>query len=281
MTLARAKRLATQPDPSSVVGTRRDIEILESLVWAGVLTTSQLTSLHFHARRRAQRRLRALLDHGLIRAHLQGDALQRENVYTLSPLGLDLVVEGGAFPDGPPPLGRMPAPGKLRHTLLVREAFVAWKLAERAGALSLDDFRFEGELAAEPTFRPLGVIPDALVLATATGSLSTTLLELDAGTETTTTLRAKFDKYRRGFASGTGVFGHASTSLLVVVVREGRVRTIEPILASAGLREHARVLLLGALYGALTSGWAHGAGAPDGRTERPVLRAKTPSGQAF
>lgn len=277
MKAARAKRLASSPDPSSVVGNTRDVEILETLAWAGALTTSQLTRLHFQARRRAQRRLRALLDHGLVRAHLQGEALQRENVYTLSPLGLDLVVERGAFLDGPPPLGRMPAPGKLRHALLVRDAFVAWRLAERAGALALDDFRFEGELAAEPTFRPLGVIPDALVVATAAGRAETTLLELDAGTETTTTLRAKFEKYRRGFASGAGVFGAPGTSLLVLVVREGRARTMEPILASVGLRDRSRVVLLGTLDEALRAERAQGVGARDGRAERPVLRARTPS----
>lgn len=225
-----------------MVGNERDVAILGSLAWAGVLSTAQLQHLHFVARRRAQRRLRTLFDHGLVRAHLQGGALERENVYTLSPQGLDLLVEHGAFPDGPPPLARAPASGKLRHTLLVRDVFVALHRAHQDGALALDDFRFDGDLAREPDLKARGIIPDGLALVRVAGRPERWAIEVDAGTETTTVLRAKFDKYARAFASGVGLF--ASLSLVVLAPREGRLRTLAAVVEGAGLRDRTRVMLL-------------------------------------
>mgnify|MGYP000916873223 CR=1 FL=1 len=260
-----------------MVGNARDIEILESLAWAGVLSTGQIHRLHFQARRRAQRRLRELFDHGLVRAHLQGDALERENVYTLSPQGLDLLVEHGAFPDGAPALVHVPAPGKLRHALLARHVFVELRRAHLDGALVLDDFRFEGELAREPSFRTLGIIPDALALVRPSSHPETWAIEVDAGTETTTVLRAKFDKYARAFAAGMGLFSSPTLSLVVLAPRAGRLQTLATIASAAGLGARTRVVLYKDFGPSLGAGRARGAGAPDGRTERPASRSETPS----
>ncbi len=260
-----------------MVGNARDIEILESLAWAGLLSTTQILRLHFRARRRAQRRLRELFDHGLVRAHLQGDALERENVYTLSPQGLDLLVERGAFPDGAPSLVRAPAPGKLRHTLLVRHVFVELRRAHLDGALTLDDFRFEGELTREPTFHAHGIIPDGLALVRLGAPAETWAIEVDAGTETTTVLRAKFDKYARAFAAQAGLFASPALSLLVLAPRAGRLQTLVTIVGAAGLGARTRVLLVDAFGPSLEAARAHGPGAPGGRTERPARPAEMPS----
>lgn len=280
MTAPARRRTSQRLDPSSVVGNARDIEILESLAWAGVLSTAQILRLHFRARRRAQRRLRELFDHGLVRAHLQGDALERENIYTLSPQGLDLLVERGAFPDGAPPLVRAPAPGKLRHTLLARHVFVELRRAHLDGALALDDFRFEGELAREPSFRVNGIIPDGLALVRVGGRAETWAVEVDAGTETTTVLRAKFDKYARAFATGAGLFASPALSLVVLAPRAGRLQTLATIVDTAGLGARSRLLLVDAFGPSLEAARAHGTGARDGRTERPAWAVETPSIQA-
>lgn len=278
MTAPARRRTSRRQDPTSVVGNARDVAILESLAWAGVLSTSQLERLHFRARRRAQRRLRELFDHGLLRAHLQGGALERENVYTLSPLGLDLLVERGSFPEGSPPLARTPAPGKLRHTLLTRDVFVALRLAHEVGALMLDDFRFDGELAREPDLRARGIIPDGLALLRIADRPETWAIEVDAGTETTTVLRAKFARYAAAFASRSGLF--ASLSLVVLAPRAGRLQTLAAIVREAGLAERTRVALLADFGPSLDAPRAHGAGAPDGRTERLGASLEAPSAQA-
>ena len=279
MTAVTRRRTARRPDPRSVVGGGRDLEILADLAWAGVLSTGQLLALHFRARRRAQRRLRELFDHGLIRAHLQGEALERENVYTLSPQGLELLVERGAFPDGPPPLGRVPAPGKLRHALLARQVFVTLRRAHLSGALTLDDFRFEGELAREPSFRAHALIPDALALVRVDARSETWAIEVDAGTETTTVLRAKFDKYARAFAAAQGLFASPALSLVVLAPRTGRAQTLASVVAAAGLGARTRVLLVDAFGASIGADRAQGPGAPPGRTERPAALAEGASPQ--
>lgn len=261
------------------MGNARDLEILASLAWAGVLSTAQLLRLHFRARRRAQRRLRELFDHGLVRAHLQSDALERENIYTLAPEGLDLLIERGAFPDGAPPLVRVPAPGKLRHALLARQVFVELRRAHLDGMLALDDFRFEGELTREPSFRTHALIPDALALVRVDARPETWAIEVDAGTETTTVLRAKFDKYARAFAAAQGLFSSPALSLVVLAPRAGRQQTLATIVSAAGLSTRTRVLLIDAFGPSLTTGRAQGPGATGGRTERPARPAELPSVQ--
>jgi hypothetical protein len=270
------KRIRPNVDAQSKVGSERDIATLESLAWAGVLSTAQLERLHFPSRRRAQRRLRALLDHGLVRAHLQGELLQRDNLYTLSQLGLDRLVEEGAFPDGVPPLARVPAVPKQRHVLAVRDVFVAFRAREQAGHLALVDFRFEGDLAREQVFKSHGIIPDALAVVAREGTEVSILVEVDAGTETTTTLKAKFAKWEGAFGAGHGVFGVPTTHLFVVALREGRRRTLGRLVEEAGLHPRTETLLLDALPAHLASPWPHALAARAGGTERPPPRPETP-----
>lgn len=268
------KRVRPNVDAQSQVGGERDLRVMEDLAWAGVLSTAQVERLHFPSRRRTQRRLRALLDHGLVRAHLQGELLQRDNLYTLSQLGLDRLVEEGAFPDGAPVLARVPAVPKQRHVLAVRDVFVAFRAQEQAGRFSLTDFRFEGELAREPAFKDHGIIPDALAVVSTGGSEVSVLVEVDAGTETTTTLKAKFAKWREAFGSRHGVFGAATTWLAVVALREGRRRTLGRLVEEAGLLPRTETLLVDALPARLTS-WPHDPAARPGVTERPAFLPKS------
>ncbi len=96
----RAERLEPDRDATSVVGTA-DLENLLLTARAGYLTTGLYERVTPRSRRRTQRRLRALLDHGLLRAHLQGDALHREQVYTVTAAGLLSAVENRVIREGP------------------------------------------------------------------------------------------------------------------------------------------------------------------------------------
>lgn len=266
--MSRPNRKRTRPNPNArSIISKRDLDVLASIVWAGVLTTGQVERLHFPSRRRAQRRLRALVDHGLARASLQAGALERENVYTVSPRGLDRLVEAGHF-DGaaPPKLGRLPRVSKLAHALAVRDVFVAAVLWERDGESRRIDVAFEGELARDEDFRRAGIVPDALV-ELAVGARSTDVfVEVDLGTETTTTLRKKLERWRAFRRSGTRAF-----DLLVLTVREGRLRTFERLVGE--VRLDADLDLLASVAASLARRAPQPLAAAPRRAERPAVGA--------
>lgn len=275
MTEKPAKRGLPSPVTSSIVGEGRDQEVLASIAWAGVLTTSQVERLHFPSRRRAQRRLRALLDHQLVRAHLQGEALQRENVYTVTELGIDQLIESGFFLQGAPAPARVPRPQHLAHTIAVRDVFVAAVLAERAGHFQIASLEFGSELRADPVLASAHLEPDAL-LSLAQGELAQLVgVEVDRGTETTTTLRTKFDAWRRVLAAAGGRRRFDTAALLVAAPRDARCRTLRRLLDEAGITLRARVVLLADTVSLLASGWPFASVALHGRTPPPHAPAAT------
>jgi hypothetical protein len=98
------------------------------------------------------------------------------------------------------------------------------------GSFELKDFRFEEDLAGEPMFREARLIPDALAIVRRQGMTFLVGCEVDLGTETTTTLRAKLTAWR-------GLMGsrpHRDFSLLIAVARAERRRTLERLLAEVG-----------------------------------------------
>lgn len=222
-----AKRVLPRSAPRSRVGRPRDLEVLRSLAWAGYLSTEQVRRLHFPSTRTAQRRLRALLDHGLARAHLQGAALHLENVWTLTPTGAARLEATGSTNVR---AGRAPRLQKLAHGLAIRDVFVAFVLAERAGVFTLEDFRFDGDLATEPLFQAARIVPDCLAILEKGGSAAVIGCEVDLGSETTATLRVKFSAWEGLLARGA--LGGAR--LLVAVRDESRGRTVECVLREVG-----------------------------------------------
>jgi hypothetical protein len=264
------KRARPNTDARNVVGEGRDRAVLEDIVWAGYLTTGQVTALHFPTRRRAQRRLRALLDHGLVEAHLQGDALQRENFFSPTPRALTWLDERGAFPDGRPRTLRLPRPQKLAHALGIRDVFVAFARAERDGRFSLDDFRFDGDLASDPDFAPLRLIPDGLASVRRADASHRVGVEYDRGTETTTTLRAKFRVWREVLALG----GSPPLQLLVVVSGARRTESVRRLLEETGASPWATAVEENSTVDLLARGWPFEVAARAGRTERPASSPK-------
>jgi len=277
---ARSKRACADPDATSVVGEGRDRDVLASIAWAGYLTTGQVAALHFPTRRRAQRRLRALLDHGLVRAHLQGEALQRESFFTPTARGLEWLAERDAFPQGAPRALPLPRLQKLAHSLGIRDAFVAFVRAEAEGLFALDDFRFDGDLVGDPRFAPERLIPDGLARVSRGGAALLVGVEHDRGTETTTTLRAKFTAWASA-ASRLTATGAPPVRLVVTVVGERRAATVRRVLGEAGVGAWASVCLAGDLGALLASGWPYGVAARGGRAERPPESPETAGFQPF
>ncbi|MDQ7814206.1 MAG: replication-relaxation family protein [Patescibacteria group bacterium] len=236
----------------SVVGRPRDLDVLESLAWAGILTTSQVARLHFPSRRTAERRLRALLDHGLVRSCLQNEHLHRDSVHLLTPRGAEHLAEERKLNQKTVRPGRVPRPQKLRHALAVRDVFVEFVLAGRMGAFELQDFAFDDDLARLPAFKERHIVPDGLSLVRAGGRALAITIEVDLGSETTTTLRKKFENHR---AIKTVPVAGVDTGvrLLVVVERPARMKTVRRLLEeeqvgawtalSAELEQHLGMLL--------------------------------------
>jgi hypothetical protein len=265
------KRTTANPAARSLVGSVRDVEVLASLVWAGFLTTRQIERLHFPSRRRAQRRLRALLDHGLVRAHLQAGALERENVYVATLRGVDLVEESGLFRDVPPTPVRVPRISKLAHGLAIRDVFVEALLWERRGASRAVDVLFEGELARDAMLRAAGLIPDVLVMVEVAGARDRFFVEVDLGTETTTTLREKFGKWSIYLAGSS-----KDVRLVLLASRPGRVATLDRLAGECGLGVHALAAELGAV-GSLLDHAPRPLAAPPDQTERRGVSQNPPA----
>lgn len=269
MTAYAAKRLRPNPQSAAEIGTRRDLDFLSTLYWAGMLTMPQIERLYFPSRRRAQQRMRALLDRGFVRAHLQGDALHRPNVYTLAPAGRSFLIDAGRLaPDAAPPRA-LPRRSKLAHALAVREVFTAFLAAERAGQLRLDDFRFDDDLCAEPMLRGAKVVPDALALVTRDEETRTIGIEVDLGTEPHTVLKAKLGTWHHLLLGrGTTSSLPTSTTLLLVTPREGRRTSLLRLARDAGLATRATVILSDETGPTIAAGWPWRVFAPPLRAER-------------
>lgn len=222
-----SKRAAGHLVTRSVVGSPRDLSVLRSLAWARYLSTTQIERLHFPSRRTTQRRLRALRTHGLVRDHRQGVALHLDHVHALTQDGVARLAEAGTANARSGRVARLP---KLSHGLAVRDLFVGFALAEQLGSFELRDFRFEEDLAGEPMFREARLIPDALAIVRRQGVTLLVGCEVDLGTETTTTLRAKLTAWRGLMGSRS----HRDFSLLTAVARAERRRTLERLLAEVG-----------------------------------------------
>lgn len=244
----------------------RDIETLRSLAWARFLTTSQIAALHFPSRRVAQRRLRALFDHGLIRTRLQGEAvLHRDSLHALSAAGARLLEERGTANDIARP-GRFPAWRALPHATAIRDVFVAFRSAERDGRIALDDVLFEGDLVRVPTLVEAGLIPDLLVTIRTASGERRIAVEVDLGTEPNRVLKAKLDRYATLIGAG---FCHE-----VLFVLGGARRLLESLVAESGIGGSVRRVRREDVA-ALLDECSHGPYAPPVRAERtPVFRQR-------
>lgn len=271
----RAERLEPDRDATSVVGPA-DLENLLLTARAGYLTTGLYEQVTPRSRRRTQRRLRALLDHGLLRAHLQGDALHREQVYTVTAAGFERLEEKGLIERVPERLVRLPRPQHLLHGLLVRAVFVEGVVAEDAGAIEGLTVRFDDELAAEPLYQTARLVPDAVLSLTRSGRHALVGVEADRATETRATLREKFRRWRALLAAARETPLVLPTALLVVVEGDRRRATVEELAAEVLPAGQMIVTRLDAVAALLGTGWPHEAAADGSRTVPPQVAVFRP-----
>jgi len=224
--ISRALR-ARPSTGSSWRSTSRDLSALAHVAWAGFLSTAQVERLLFPSRRVAQRRLRAALDMGLLRASLQSDALHEDNLHTLSREGRRLLERERVF-EGPLPKSGFPRPAKRAHALLVRDVFAEFLMSERDGLGLVHDLKFDRDLAVVEPFRSERLIPDLLAELEVNGRLVVGV-ECDLGTEPLRVFAAKLTRWRF-VLERRGVH-----ELLVVAEPERRQRRLRSLLVEAHL----------------------------------------------
>ncbi len=236
----KASRVSPNTASLSLVGSQRELETLDSIHWAGFLTTKQLAALHFPSRRVAQRRLRALLDHQWVRAHLQLDSLPLPNVYTLTRKGAEVLAEATETAEALEHIARarLPRRSKLAHAIAIRDVFVAFRLLESRDGIDLFNFHFEPSDSDYGVLHAARLVPDAVVQVGCPAGIATLAIEVDLGTEGGAALRDKLDKwfaFLRSEVSRAAFGSAAATRLLVVTKGERRRDFIEQLVRNANL----------------------------------------------
>jgi hypothetical protein len=186
--------------------TERDVWLLEAIGKMRFGTTGQLAALGFGGSRwAANKRLRKLLDRGLVRAWVRN--LSEENVYSLTRLGTRFLAERGGSAE-PAPNG---LDGNLTHLLATNDVRVALALGLPAIGSELRWWRSDWELRAH--FRER-VIPDALFAVTRSDEDQVFALELDNRTRSPRRFLAKILAYAS--VRGRGLYGVHDFLTLVV-----------------------------------------------------------------
>jgi hypothetical protein len=136
--------------PRAMRVTSRDLELLEAVGKLRFTTTSQLARLYFHSRSGASKRLRKLLDAGLVKVWVR--QLAEENVYSLTRDGLKTLDASGI--SVPRELD-----GNLGHLLMLNEVRIRFAFGVEGIGGGLAWWRSEWDLRAHGKER---IIPDAL-----------------------------------------------------------------------------------------------------------------------
>lgn len=270
MKKARVQRLVANSATSSVVG-KADEDLLSLIVWAGFLTVTMMLRITPRSRRRAQRRVRVLFDHGLVRAHLQGEALHREQVYIVTQKGIEYLVEHGLLEDGRLRPTRLPRLARLPHALFVRSIFTEFVVAEREAVLDRVDVRFDEELAADPLYQTARLVPDAVLGLSRAGITVQLGVEADRGTETLSTVRGKLRRWANLLSVGAQTPGSLPTALLIVVLGDRRRMTIERVAAELLPHEAFRVVRLEGVVPLLRTPWPRLPAVEGGRANTPQV----------
>jgi len=238
------KRVCPRKPTAGLVPSARERSLLPDLCWAGFLTTGQIERLAFPSRRRAQRRLRALLDHGYLRAHLQGEALHRDTMWTLGPRGLDLLRDEGLGPANAKPYRLNPHSQKLGHAVAVRDVAVSFLTAKIQGSVAVTDIRLDGELANRSPFREARLVPDGLATIDDDGVARLVMWELNCAGQPLAQVRQKLLTYARARAAMMPLFSAGGLVVLIVAEGERRLSNIRDVAAGLGAEPEIRFCLL-------------------------------------
>jgi len=247
-TLRLPKRVCPRKPVAGLVPSARERSLLPELCWSGFLTTGQIERLAFPSRRRAQRRLRALLDHGYLRAHLQGGALHRDTVWTLGPRGLALLRDEELAPEDTRPYRLNPQSQKLGHAVAVRDVAVSFLTARARGLLDVTDIRLDGELANRSPFREARLVPDGLATINDGGIVRVVMWEVNCIGQPLAQVRQKLLAYVRARAAGMPLFSARGLVVLVLTEGERRLSNIRDFAASLGAEPGIRACLLDEIH---------------------------------
>lgn len=212
--------------------TERDVSILLDLYEHGVLTTRQISHLHFTSERVARRRLTKLCAYGVIwgyRPHRERGSHPFH--YLLLRLGalvvasrLDTDLRSLAWNDELP--SRLAKSRKLAHRREVNGFFAALAHAcKRHGDFLLAEWWSERSAA-----RGLPLAPDGIGRIRGRGIDLRFFYEHDRSTENHAQLAAKVSRYRQAT-----LLDHAPRILLVTFLTEQREREARPLLHIPGL----------------------------------------------
>ena len=238
------KRVSPRKPIGGLVPSARERDLLPELHWAGFLTTGQIERLVFPSRRRTQRRLRALLDHGYVRAHLQGGALHRDTVWTLGPRGLALLRDEGLAPEDARPYRLNPQSQKLSHAVAVRDVAVSFVTARKKGLLAVTDIRLDGEMVNRSPFRDARLVPDGLATIDHEGIARIVMWEVNCTGQPLAQVRQKLLAYVRARAAGIPLFSARGLVVLVATEGERRLSNIRCFAAGLGAEPQVQVFLL-------------------------------------
>lgn len=212
---SRAPRAERRPRRALVRRTDRDRWLLEALAKMRFLTTGQLARLAFDSSRwAARKRLRKLLDGGLVRVWLRD--LAKDNVYSLTRAGAShLAADGEAA--WPIPRG---LDGNLDHLLAINEVRISLALGLEETGGEIHWWRSDWELRAPARGH---IVPDALFALgwVGMGHFQVFALEVDNATRSPRRFLGKLLKYASLRVRGRALQG-AEDFLLLVVGRDER-----------------------------------------------------------
>jgi hypothetical protein len=194
--------------------TERDIWLLEVLAKMRFLTTRQVAKLAFRGSRpAAQKRLRKLLDAGMVRVWVRD--LAKDNVYGLARRGAGILGASDGQHGARVPRG---LEGNLDHLLAINQVRISIALGLDVAGGELVWWRSDWELRGRLRSR---LVPDAVFAVRWEGKDQAFALEVDYQSRSSRTFLGKLIGYASLMLRGGDLLG-VSDFLVLVVVSDGR-----------------------------------------------------------
>lgn len=224
----RRQRRSVRSDARHVRRTERDLWILESVGKMRFTTTTQLARLHFEdSRWAANKRLRKLLDAGLIRAWVR--SLSEENVYSLDRAGARFLEKDSAGDGWSAPRG---LDRNLDHLLAINQVRVSIALSLPDGGGEILWWRSDWELRKGVRGEP---VPDALFeVRWGDGTARVFALEVENTGRSPRRFLRKILAYAKA-RRGETLLGFSDLTLLVVCRNPRELDRYHDLVAAAGI----------------------------------------------
>jgi len=246
----RRSRFKRAPLPNSLTRVQqRDIEILEALYSYRFLTTSQIESLFFNTKKRAERRLRKLYDAGLVdrifRPVVVGSA---EIIYVLSGYGVNLLSQETGVDREEINEARLKSQNQkslfLDHFIDINQFRIALTLSCKTSNYAILFWKYENELKnvneqgvlisdkvkdPENPSQKIPVSPDAFFGLETSKGKAYFFVEIDRATMSNTRFKRKMIGYTRYWLDGAYLekWGYKTFRTLTVTTTNRLPRLLE------------------------------------------------------